>query len=370
MNWFKNNKKFIIFYLFFITIGTIVIVFTCNNHKFYKDIIARVIKTEEKYVEANTISHGYSSDLYEQTIIVKVLNGEYKGKELTLKNEFHTGLSYSEKYIVGDELFISLSKEDKEINDIFIEGYKRDKYLVTLIVVLILTLILVGRLKGFLSIISVIINIFIFSIIARLHFSGFSLPVLCFISSIIFSSISLLLVSGFNKKTISAIISSILGITAVMLITLIVINITNYGDIRFEQMELVSGSYKSIFIAELILCGLGAIMDIAVSISSSLNELLEKDNSMSKKALIKSGFTIGKDIMSTMINVMFFTCICTSIPNLVIFFRNGIEINFLIKEYISLEMSRALISAIGIVITIPISIYISANVLKRGDKND
>jgi uncharacterized membrane protein len=183
------------------------------------------------------------------------------------------------------------------------------------------------------------------------------LAILSFIGAIIFSIICLTLVSGFNKKTLSAVISSIIGVAVVTLISLIVIKITKYSGIRFEQMELLTRPYESIFISEIILGGLGAIMDISISMSSSLNELIEKDNKISRKQLIKSGFNIGKDIMSTMINVLFFTYICTGIANLTIYLRNGITLNTLLDEYISLEMTRALTGAIGITITIPIAIY-------------
>ena len=164
---------------------------------------------------------------------------------------------------------------------------------------------------------------------------------------------------------ITAIISSITGVSITLLISMIVIHITNYSGLRFENMELLTRPYEGIFISEIILGGLGAIMDISISISSSLNELLQKDPKITSKQLIKSGYNIGRDIMSTMINVLFFTYICAVIPNLCILFRNGINLGSLINSYITLEMTRALIGAIGITITIPVSIYITVFMYKR-----
>jgi len=195
---------------------------------------------------------------------------------------------------------------------------------------------------------------------------GISLPLLSFIGAIIFSVICLSLVSGVGKKTLAAIISSILGVSLTFLISIIVIKITNYGGVRFEQMELLTRPYEGIFLAEIILGGLGAIMDISISLSSSLNELIEKDHKITIKTLKTSGFAIGKDIMSTMINVLFFTYICSVIPNLTIYFRNGVNINHLFSEFISLEMTRALTGAIGITLTIPIAIYVSLLIYKKG----
>lgn len=368
MKYIKNNKKFIILYSIIFLIGITAIIFTFNNYSFYKEPIAKIISTEEEYISTDTITYGYHEDIYKQTIKAKILNGEDKGTEVNITNEYHKGAAYDQKYKKGDEIFVSLNKRDGTIKNTHIEGYKRDKYIVILIVVFALTLIIVGKLKGFFSLISVILNIFIFNIIVMLNTKDISLPVLSFIGAIIFSIICLTLVSGFNKKTLSAIISSIIGVSTTMLITLLVIHFSQYSGVRFEQMELLTRPYEGIFISELILGGLGAIMDISISMSSSLNELIEKDEKITFKALTKSGFAIGKDIMSTMINVLFFTYICSVIPNLTIYFRNGIELSTLIDQYISLEMTRALVGAIGITLTIPISIYTTLIIYKRRHK--
>ena len=370
MNYLKKHKKFIIIYTILIIISLSLIIFTYHNHSFYKETIAKVTSTKEEYISTDTITYGYHEDIYMQELKAIILNGSDKGKTITINNEYHQGQAYDQKYNINDEIFISLNKKDNKIKNAHIEGYKRDKYIVILITSFILVIILVGHIKGFLSIISVILNIIIFNCFIYLNTKGISLPLLSFIGAIIFSIISLTLVSGINKKTLSAIISSIGGLLATMLITLIVINITKYEGIRFEQMDLLTRPYEGIYISEIILGGLGAIMDISISISSALNELIEKNNKITIKALTKSGIAIGKDIMSTMINVLFFTYICGIIPNLTIYFRNGVEINSLISEYISLEMSRALIGAIGITITIPIAIGITILIYKRRLNND
>ena len=365
MKYFKEHKKFVILYSILVLISFLTIIFTFNNHKYYKEPIAIITSIEEKYISTETITFGYSEDIYEQSITAIIQNGIDKGKEITIKNEYHKGEAYETKYKENDEIFVSLNKRDDKIINAHIEGYKRDKYVVIITISLILIIVLVGKLKGFLSIVSVIINIVLFNCLVFLNTKGINLALLCFIGAIIFNIICLTLVSGLNKKTLSAIISSILSISITMLISIVVINITNYDGIRFEQMELLTRPYQGIFLSEIILGGLGAIMDISITISSSLNELIEKNNKISIKALAKSGIEIGRDVTGTMINVLFFTYICGILPNMTIYFRNGIEIGSLLNEYISLEMTRALTGAIGIVLTIPIAIAISLLIYKR-----
>ncbi|MBQ4030818.1 MAG: YibE/F family protein [Bacilli bacterium] len=364
MKFLQKNKKFLIIYSLLLIVGIGLIIFTYNNYSLYNKTIVKVIETKDEYITTESVTFGYNEELYKEIMKAKVLNGENKNEIVTIENEYHKGEAFDQRYAKGDELFVSINKDV-----VHIEGYKRDKYIVLLLVFFSLIIILVGRIKGFLSIISVVINIVLFNILVYMHaFKMANLALLSFIGAIIFSIICLTLVSGFNKKTLSAVLSSIIGVSLVTLISFIVIKITHYRGIRFEQMELLTRPYEGIFISEIILGGLGAIMDISISMSSSLNELIEKDNKISRKQLIKSGFNIGKDIMSTMINVLFFTYICTGMANLTIYFRNGITLSSLLDEYISLEMTRALTGAIGITITIPIAIYITLFIYKRRAK--
>lgn len=361
----KKNLKIIIF----IFIALFLIIFTYNDYNLYDDTIVRVINTKEEYVSTEEVTFGYKESIYNEEIEARIMNGEYKGEIVKFNNEYHKGEAYDQRYAIGDELFVSLYVKNNIIKRVSINGYKRDKYIVLLILLFVFIIMLVGHLKGLLSVFSVVINIILFCFLIHINaIKSIGLVPLSFMVAILYSIVSLTLVSGVNKKTLSAIISSILGVILIFIISFIVIKITNYSGIRFDQMELLTRPYEEIFISEIILGGLGAIMDISISISSSLNELIEKNKRISVKALRKSGFNIGQDIMGTMINVLFFTYICTGISNLVIFFRNGVSIANLMTEYISLEMTRALTGAIGIVITIPISIYVSLYLYKRRAK--
>lgn len=361
----KKNLKIIIF----IFIAIFLIIFTYNDYDLYSDTIIKVINTKEEYVSTEEVTFGYKESIYNEEIEARIMNGEYKGEIVKFNNEYHKGEAYDQRYAIGDELFVSLYVKNDRIKRVNIDGYKRDKYIVLLILLFVFIIVLVGHLKGLLSVFSVAINIILFCFLIHINaIRSIGLVPLSFMVAILYSIVSLTLVSGVNKKTLSAIISSILGVILIFIISFIVIKITNYSGIRFDQMELLTRPYEEIFISEIILGGLGAIMDISISISSSLNELIEKNKRISVKALRKSGFNIGQDIMGTMINVLFFTYICTGISNLVIFFRNGVSIANLMTEYISLEMTRALTGAIGIVITIPISIYVSLYIYKRRAK--
>ncbi len=358
----KFLKKCIILIILFISVVT----FVYNDYFIYQRPILKITNISEEYIREEQNLYGYKEKIYNQKITGIIKNTKLKNMTVELENGYYEGQTYSQKYHINDEVFININQQDNEIIKARIEEYKRDKYIAILIGIFTISIILVGQKKGLLSLLSVISNIVIFIILTKLNYLKVAtLSTLTFLGAIIFSVLCLLLVSGKNKKTLSAIISTIISIILVTIISIIVIKLTKYEGIRFERMDLVTRSIEGIFISEIIIGGLGAIMDISISMSSSLNELIERNSKIKNEQLIKSGFNIGKDIMSTMINVLFFTYICTIIPNVAIYLRNGLKLGALLEEYISFEMTRALTGAIGITIAIPISIYTTLFIYKR-----
>lgn len=110
---------------------------------------------------------------------------------------------------------------------------------------------------------------------------------------------------------------------------------------------------------------LGAVMDVAITMSSSIFGLYEKDPSISIKELTKSGLEIGKDIMGTMTNILFFAYVSGSIPTLLLYFKNASPFGYTLQINLSLELVRALAGGIGIVLTIPIGLYTAILFIKR-----
>src|SRR5690625_5423047 len=93
-------------------------------------------------------------------------------------------------------------------------------------------------------------------------------------------------------------------------------------------MQFLTRPYKLIFLAGLFIGSLGAVMDVAISISSALYELYQKNNDISDEALKASGMDIGKDIMGTMTNILFFAYVSGSMPMLILYLKNYSPIVF------------------------------------------
>ena len=106
-------------------------------------------------------------------------------------------------------------------------------------------------------------------------------------------------------------------------------------------------------------------MDVAITMSSSLFALYERDQKISVKSLRKSGIDIGKDIMGTITSILFFAYISGSIPMLILYLKNASPVGFALSMNLSLELARALAGGIGIVLTIPIGLYTAIFFIER-----
>ena len=355
----KLCKKDKIILLIIFILSILSIIFTLNNDKYYKKDIMKItnIETKEKVIVTNP--KGLHESYETKNITGVITNNSNKGNIENITYEESYSSIVTEKYKVGDKVFIS--NHD-------IDGLKRDTYIVSIISVFIILMYLLGKIRGLITIVNIIFSTLLFYFSLELYFKGFNLLLLTFIEIIIFTIISLFIASGKNKKTLSAIISTIISIIILLIISLIVFKLTDYKGANINELSFLTVPFEDVFICSIIMGGLGAIMDVAITISSSISELIDKDNNIEKSNLVKSGKMLGTDIMGTMINVLFFTYLCSGLPIFVLALRNGYTLTNYINNSFSLEITRFLTGSIGIVLTIPISIYISMKIFKKEAK--
>ena len=360
----KEKRKRIISICAVIFLLMAAMVFTYNNYFLYKEDVVKItaVKNEEVYEKEGL--NGEVEKYYNQEITAIIKSGEYKGKSITLNNTCSYSGVKDEGYKKGNYLFVSLSgSEDKLSANIL--SVKRDMYVMVLICVFILGIVIFAGKKGVLSIISIIMNIIIFTYALNEYVNGKDILKLCNLMIILFTMISLILASGINKQTVCAIISTLISVALIFIIYKITKE--NFEQPEYMMMEYITNPehLDHIFMAGVLIGGLGAIMDVAISISVAVNELINKDKNISVKNLISSVKEIGYDIMGTMINVLFFTYMCGIIPMLILKIKNGYKFLSIIKFQIPFEIIRFLVGAIGIVVTIPISGFIAITILKK-----
>ena len=148
----------------------------------------------------------------EQTVEVKFLTGENKDKTIEVKNSISTQLNSNLDLKIGDKVLILENKDAYGETIYSISDHLRTDYLYILVAFFILFLLLIGRKKGVLSIISFAftLGIILFGAIPMI-INGHSPVTMAVLSSILISIFTILIVAGFSKKSLCAILGTCLG---------------------------------------------------------------------------------------------------------------------------------------------------------------
>jgi uncharacterized membrane protein len=203
---------------------------------------------------------------------------------------------------------------------------------------------------------------------------GYSPILITLLVSIAVTAATLPIIMGLKRKTFVAIAGTLSGIAISALLVICVgyfTRVTGLGDetTRFASASFQNINFKFIFYSGVIIGSLGALMDVAVSISSSQREVKSNKKSISRKKLISSGLNVGRDIIGSMLNTLIFAYIGVSFPLVLLLTESNLSIwEILNTSFISEEIVRSLIGVFGILLVIPLTALFGGLVFSRKKK--
>lgn len=256
--------------------------------------------------------------------------------------------------------------------------YNRLFPLILLCLFFFLLIIIFGRIKGVNTIVTLILTVLIiFMVYIPSILKSINVYASTLIIGIFIIFMTLLIVDGPSKKTLCAIMGNVGGLLMTALLTKIMLDIFFLtGIVDDHSMFLITLptekmlDLNGLIFGGIVIGSLGATMDVAMSISSALNELAENMDNKSFKTMAKSGFNIGRDAMSTMTNTLILAYIGSSLSVVLLLVANNQSPYLLFnREMIVVEIMQALVGSIGILFTIPISTILSAYVYNLKPKH-
>ena len=360
------RKKAILLILFASLLGLLTM-FSYRNYAWYEEPIAKITAAEAAGTDETIGADRENYPVYNQKLTAVLMNGAMKGEQVVLENSYSDSLAYSQMYRSGDEVFLSLKESDPGAVTAKIIAVKRDKYVVLFGALFLFVLVAVAGKKGLLSLVSIAGNIVLFSVALDSYEIADNAQLLWISSGAVvgWTILTLLLVSGRNRKTYAAILSTLIGTFMTLIIAYGVIALTNGKGLRYEEMLFVTHYPRRIFLSSILIGSLGAVMDVAITMTAAIQELYEKDAAISTRALLQSGREIGKDIMGTMANVLLFAYVSGAIPTLVFYLENGSDVAHTFSMQLSLEITRALAGSIGIVLTVPLTMFTAVRLIPK-----
>ena len=306
-----------------------------------------------------------------QNVLVEVKDGPLEGQEFNIENP--VSRLYNLKVEEGTKVILGISKNGQQ-NIATIFSYDRSNMIYLLISLFSIIVIIIGGVKGIKSLVSLIFTLVCcVYLMVPLMLRGVE-PILAgIIMAILSISVTLFLVSGRNKKTLTAILGTVSGVVIAGVIAYIFGNLTNLSGITMDDAESLmyiaedtNLKIKGLMFTGILVSSLGAVMDVAMSISSAIFEINIVNLDITFKELFKSAMNIGKDIIGTMTNTLILAFSGGSLGLLVLIYSSNMPYNKLINlDVLGIEIIQGIAGSIGIVLAVPITALIGSYLCKR-----
>lgn len=310
-----------------------------------------------------------------QIVELKILSGEQKGKtvEATSSSSYLFGAHCEE----GMKVIAIINESDGELVG-SVYSINRAPILWLMIGIFVVIVVVIGGKKGISSIGGLIFTMLcIFFVFLPMIYQGVS-PILAAVLVVAITTVvTMCLIDGISRKSVTAMIGTIVGVVAAGVFAWIfgkAAQISGYNVSDIENLIYI-GEMTDIKIGELLFAGilisaLGAVMDVGISIASTLNELKEHRPEITARELFQSGMNVGRDMMGTMTNTLILAFTGGSINTLVFIYAYNYSYQQIMNMYsVGIELMQGLSASIGVILAVPFTSFVGAWLLgKRKEK--
>lgn len=328
---------------------------------------AKVIEVVEDNLSPDGVRVGY------QMLKVQLTSGEYKGEIVNATSA--EGNLFGAVCKKGDSVVVHMSVSGDSKN---VSVYSKDRIVAVaaFVGIFLLLICVIGGKNGVKSVIGLVFTfVAIFMIYIPLIYRGFSPFWAAVIITIITTIVTMYLISGIAVKTLCAILGTVIGVLLAGLSAWLfgrVADIDGYNVSNIETLAYV-GQITNIQIGGLLFSGiliasLGAVMDVAMSVSSAISEIHDKAPQLGCLELFKSGMNVGRDMMGTMSNTLILAFVGSAVSELVINYAYNLQFRQIINSYnIGIEIMQGVSGSIGVILTVPAVAVVTAWMLTRGE---
>ncbi len=310
-----------------------------------------------------------------QILRIEMTSGRGKGQVFSnVENVFniYKGCMVEE----GDDITVAVAyDEEGNIYDMDVQDYDRSSPLLLVLLLFVAITVLVGGKVGAKSLLSLILSIVcMFAVVIPLLIGGApTLPTILLMCAYV-TVVDFVILDGVNKKTLCAILGTVSGVVFAALFSELACGLlrlngykTYVSEPTVEALVLLKQQQplnKSLQIGDLLAGGiliatLGAVNDVAMSISSAMKELITVNPDLKRRELFKSGMSIGRDMVGTMTNTLILAFVGASLVVMIFLVTNSPTLQQLMSSaYLSLEVIQGVASSVGVVLAVPLSVLI------------
>ncbi|MDR0298393.1 MAG: YibE/F family protein [Streptococcaceae bacterium] len=341
--------------LIFVILSALMVFFLADNDAvLYHAPVATVLSVSNKS-QITTDEFGNHDTQVTQTVYLQLLNQTHE--KLTLTSISSRSEATTPLYKTGQQVILT-----KENGTFTIQTLKRDALILALFTLFSGLLLCFIRLKAALFLLLSLAANFVYYLAAlSLNLAANNAMLLIFSGlCVLFVASSCAFVLGFTRQMLWTLVTTLATMLATFLLVGGILTLTGNSGIHFEYLDYVTLNPELLFFAGTLISVLGAIMDACSDIVVGLFGVFRQNPALTTTQLFRSGRHIGEEIIGTLTGVLFMIFMAETLPMTLLLLRNGNNWNTILTIGLNLGIFQTLISAIGILLALPISSALAA----------
>lgn len=302
----------------------------------------------------------------QQNVLIEMKSGSMKGQivEATSNNGFLFG-AVCEPGMRA--VVIQSVSGDISLHTIY--TIDREWAVLGFVLVFLLVVCLIGGRKGIQACAGLIFTfICIIWLYIPMVYKGYSPFLAAVLVAVATTFVTMYLIGGWSGKTACAVFGTVCGVIIAGISAFLfgkAAHISGYNVSEIESL-LVLENIRKIRVGELLFSGLlisalGAVMDVAMSISSTVFEIHIQKPELTRKELFRSGMNVGSDAMGTMINTLILAFVGTSASTLLLNYAYELSyLQIINSNNMVIEVLQGISGSMGVVLTVPIVSFLAS----------
>jgi len=300
----------------------------------------------------------------EQRCQLEILDGAFAGQTVTGINMLNGSLEQDKIFAPGDVAQVVVSHDGDTITNVTMTDHYRLGWEALMAVGFAVFLILFAGRTGVRAIASFALTVL------TLCLKGWN-PIWVGLAITLFLTLIIIaLVYGFDRRCWAAVSGSFLGILVTCVLGILFTDLFQiHGAVMSNSESLLYSGYAhlnltQIFMAAIFIGSSGAVMDLAVDITSAVNEVVKKRPDISRWEAVRSGMNVGRAAMGTMTTTLLLAYSGGYVALLMVFMAQGTPLyNILNYKYVASEIIHTIVGSFGLVTVAPLTALTSGFLL-------
>ena len=340
-------------------------------------LVSREGQTFEKGVVTEILQDNVQPDgsrVGEQVVRVLMKTGELKGREVETTSS--SGFLFGAPCTVGMKVVVMQSLAgDTVVSSVYAQD--REFQILAFAALYLLALCLIGGWQGAKGALGLVFTfgciLWVYLPLVYRGWSPFwSAVLVCAVTAIV----TLWLVGGPTRKTLVAAAGTVAGVVmagvAASLFSLAT-GITGWNVSDIESLMTLWSTADiqvgGLLFSGLLISSLGATMDVAMSIASSMAEVQAQTPDISRRALFQAGMRVGRDMMGTDSNTLILAFAGGSVSMLVLDYAYDLPwLQIINSNNIGIAVMQGLAGSFGVVLSVPVTVALAMLLYVRPDR--